>query len=107
MYVNEDAASREATNMVAGRDTFWQDAIPQQPDEAGEHRPGTASAAAAHAEGVAARSPAVLGPCAQARPAALSPARSMHCCNTTLLPGPAYRAPLPARPLSALCPCRG
>ena len=39
MYANDDATTREATNMAAGRDVFWQDAIPQQADEAGEPRP--------------------------------------------------------------------
>ncbi|KAL4458768.1 hypothetical protein ABPG75_013633 [Micractinium tetrahymenae] len=34
VYANEDATSKEATNMVAGRDIFWQDAIPKQADEA-------------------------------------------------------------------------
>ncbi len=88
--------------MVAGRDTFWQDAIPQQPDEAGEHRPGPASAAAERAEGVAARSPAGLEPCTQPRPAACTPARSLHCCRMTFLPVPAH--PRHSFPSAPRCP---
>ncbi|PSC76405.1 acetyl-synthetase [Micractinium conductrix] len=34
VYANEDAASKEDTNMVAGRDLFWQDIIPKQADTA-------------------------------------------------------------------------
>ena len=39
VYANDNAAKKEDTHMVAGRDVFWQDVIPQQPDTAGAPPP--------------------------------------------------------------------
>ena len=38
VYANEDGQSQAETPVVAGRDVFWQEAIPQQPDTAGGWR---------------------------------------------------------------------